>query len=135
MKQHKLLASALCMPVVFYMLTKLSFDAAFRSVFTDTGSVMVPEISLLTFSVLTGLVLSVIVRKVVLKDRSELKGSFVFQFVLTYLVLLGVGHLPISRRCVLLPQLLSLLFMIPGIIICIACVIFAGKRQAQPFRG
>ena len=134
MKQHKLLASALCMPIVFYILTKLVFNVAFGSAF-DAEVNMVPEISLFTFSILAGLVLGVIVRKVVLKDRSEMKGAFVFQFVLTYLVLLGIGLLPISRRCVLLPQLLSLLFMIPGIIICIACVIFAGKRQTQPFRG
>lgn len=121
MKHCKLFAFSFCITIVLYFFVSVAFKAAANKLDYDLNYAI--QITLLLFSVFVGGFLFLCTRKRLQTFHPESKRQFIFFLVLSYLLLWGIGLLPISFKSVLLPQLLWLSFTIPGILFYILLVI------------
>ena len=113
MKRSKVFFRAFCTIIIFYIFIKLTFDLMVKNFGIGWGPF---NIILISVSCFAGLFLSMFSEHF-FKKNPEVTGYYIPKFVLMYAILFGIGLLPISHKCVLLPQLVSLLYMIPGVIL------------------
>lgn len=122
----KILLTAISTEIVFYVIINgvcLAVLEYFDAINMGLGAE--PVLFLIVVSCMMGILMCVSMVKIIPHNKVR---KCAFLCIIVYLLLFFVSLIPISFKISIFPQLLSIVCMIPGIVICVGYLLFYRHR-------